>query len=78
MNKQNTNIKKKIPNTKHLLAQRPWEVHLLASAKMSLFQVCSPMATPTYCGFQNHRMKDQIVSKQHKGTIVIFILVRNF
>lgn len=36
MNEQNTNIKKKIPNTKHLLAQGPWEVHLLASAKISL------------------------------------------
>lgn len=33
MNKQNTNDKKEIPNTKRLLAQGPWEVHLLVSAK---------------------------------------------
>lgn len=36
MNKQNTNIKKKISNTKHLLAQGRWEVHLLVSAKISV------------------------------------------
>lgn len=37
MNKQNTNIKKKISNTKRLLAQGPWEVHLFVSAKISPF-----------------------------------------
>lgn len=37
MTKQNTNIKKKISNTKRLLAQGPWEIHLFVSAKISPF-----------------------------------------
>lgn len=37
MNKPKTNIKKKISNTKHLLAQGHLEGHLLVSAKSSLF-----------------------------------------
>lgn len=78
MTKQNTNVKKKIPNTKCLLAQGPWEAHLRASAKISLFWSCCLIVTCIYCGFTKHRMKDQAVSKQHKGPTVTFFTSEKF
>lgn len=77
MNKQNTNDKKEIPNTKCLLAQGPWEVHLLVSAK-SLYSNPVALWWHSFIVVSWISLKDQIVSKQHRGLTVIFILVRKF